>query len=110
MPADAPQRRLETHCEAVLAHDVAQAVVGAGRPLEPIGLDARISLARLYLDQERDEKAAEQLELVQKDDPGYRADEVLALLIEAGVVDPTSEGQPDEVDPAGDADAASDGE
>jgi len=88
----------------------AQAVVGAGRPLEPIGLDARISLARLYLDQERDEKAAEQLELVQKDDPGYRADEVLALLIEAGVEDPTSEGQPDEVDPAGDADAASDGE
>lgn len=29
VPADAQQRRLETHCVAVLAHDVAQAVVGA---------------------------------------------------------------------------------
>lgn len=28
VPSDARERRLETHCEAVLAHDVAQAVIG----------------------------------------------------------------------------------
>jgi len=62
--------------------------VGAGQPLAPVGLDARISLAELYLEQGRVDKAAEQLELVRSDDMTYRADEVLALLIEAGVEEP----------------------
>jgi len=73
-----------------------QSEVGAGRPLTPVGLDARISLARIYLDQGRIDKAAEQLELIKNDDPDYRADEVLSLLIEAGVEQPPAEEGPDE--------------
>ena len=65
--------------------------VGAGQPLPAAGLDARMELARIYLDQGRTQKAAEQLELVRSDDPDYRADEVLALLVEAGVEEPTTE-------------------
>jgi len=68
-----------------------QSEVGAGRPFTPVGLDARIGLARIYLDQGRVEKAVEQLELVRQDDPDYRADEVLSLLIEAGVEEPPAE-------------------
>jgi len=78
-----------------------QSEVGVGRPLTPVGQDARIELARIYLDQGRSEKAAEQLEAVREDDPAYRADEVLALLIEAGVEEPPLEE---------DADAIPDGE
>ena len=76
----------------------AQSDVGAGRPLTPVGLDARISLARIYLDQERIEKAVEQLELVRKDAPDYRANEVLLLLIEAGVEEPPTEESSSEAD------------
>jgi parvulin-like peptidyl-prolyl isomerase/Tfp pilus assembly protein PilF len=61
-----------------------RAVVGSGRPLSPVGLNARISLARIYLSQYREEKALEELELVQADDPEYRLSEVNALIIEAG--------------------------
>jgi foldase protein PrsA len=68
-----------------------QAEVGAGRPFTPVGLDARIGLARIYLDQGRVENAVEQLELVRNDDPDYRADAVHALLIEAGVEEPPTE-------------------
>jgi len=76
--------------------EAAQYEAGAGRPLAPVGLDARISLAELYLEQGRLEKAAEQLELVRTDDMTYRADEVLALLIEAGVEEPEAEAPADE--------------
>ncbi len=65
-----------------------QSDVGAGRPLTPVGLDARIRLAEIYLAQERTDKAIEQLERVQDDDSDYRAGEVRALLIEAGVEPP----------------------
>ncbi len=65
--------------------------VGVGRPLLPVGLDARINLAEIYLDQGRIEKATEQLELVREDDPDYRAEEVLALLIEAGAEEAPAE-------------------
>jgi thioredoxin-like negative regulator of GroEL len=75
-----------------------QSEVGAGRPFTPVGLDARIDLARIYLDQGRVEKAVEQLELVRKDDPDHRADEVLALLIEAGVEVPPTEEESGETD------------
>ena len=61
-----------------------RAEVGAGRVFTPVGLNARISLARIYLDQARDDKALEQLERVQADDPEYRLDEVNALIIQAG--------------------------
>lgn len=61
-----------------------QAEVGAGRPFTPVGLDARIGLARIYLDQVREANALEQLELVQADNPDYRLDEVNALIIQAG--------------------------
>lgn len=61
-----------------------RAAVGAGQPLSPVGLNARISLARIYLGQAREEKALEQLELVQADDSEYRLSEVNALIIEAG--------------------------
>ncbi len=69
----------------------AQAEVGAGQPFTPVGLDARIGLARIYLDEGKTDEAVDQLELVRKDDAGYRADEVLALLIEAGVEEPPAE-------------------
>jgi len=75
-----------------------QSEVGAGRPLTPVGLDARIDLARIYLDQESVDKAVEQLELVREDDPDYRADEVLALLIEAGVEEPPTEEESGDTD------------
>ena len=61
-----------------------QTEVGAGRQFTLAGLDARISLAQLYVNQARDDKALEQLALVQADDPAYRLDEVNALIIEAG--------------------------
>ena len=89
-----------------------QSEVGAGRPFTPVGLDARIGLARIYLDQGRVEKAVEQLELVRQDDPDYRADEVLVLLIEAGVEEPPTEEGSSEIDsldePAEDADTVPD--
>jgi len=72
-----------------------EAEVGTGRPLLPVGLDARINLARIYLDQGRVEKAVEQLELVRNDDPVFRASEVLAMLIEAGVEEPQVEVAPE---------------
>jgi len=68
-----------------------QAVAGAGRALSSTGQDARIALARLCLDQGRDERAADLLSLVRKDDPAYRADEVRSMLIEAGVEQPPAE-------------------
>jgi len=70
-----------------------QAEIGTGRPLTPLGLDARIILAEIYLDQGREAKALEQLELVQVDDSDYRLDEVNALIVQAGgtVVFPVSE-------------------
>jgi len=61
-----------------------QTLEGAGQPLTAEGLDTRIDLAKLYLTQARDIRALEQLELVQADDPGYRLDEVNALIIQAG--------------------------
>jgi len=61
-----------------------QAEVGAGRPFTPVGLDARISLATIYLDQAREAEALEQLTLVQSDDPDYRLNEVNALIVQAG--------------------------
>ena len=61
-------------------HDLA----GAGQPLSAVGLDARINLAKLYLTQNRDARALEQLGLVQSDDAGYRLDEVNALIVQAG--------------------------
>ncbi len=73
--------------------------VGAGRPLSAPGLDARISLAELYLEQGRVDKAAEQLESVRSDDAEYRADDVFALLVEAGV----EEALPEEALPEEDA-------
>jgi len=86
--------------------------VGAGQPLPPAGLDARMELARIYLDQGRTQKAAEQLELVRADDPDYRADEVLALLVEAGVEEPAAEEETQAeggvVDPSGAPDEPSD--
>jgi foldase protein PrsA len=84
-----------------------QAEVGAGQPFTPVGQDARIELARIYLDQGKTEKAAEQLEAVRADDPDYRADEILALLIEAGVEEPA---EPEEPAVEEDADAIPDGE
>jgi len=70
-----------------------RSVVGAGQALTPVGLNARISLARIYLGQAREDKALDQLALVQADDPEYRLSEVNALIIEAGgtVVLPTVE-------------------
>jgi len=63
-----------------------QDLAGAGQPLSADGLDARIDLAKLYLTQDRDARALEQLELVQSDNAGYRLDEVNALIVEAGGV------------------------
>ena len=63
-----------------------QDLAGAGQPLSADGLDARIDLAKLYLTQDRDARALEQLELVQSDNAGYRLDEVNALIIESGGV------------------------
>lgn len=70
-----------------------QTLAGAGRPLPAEGLDARIELAKLYLTQDRDARALEQLQLVQSNDPSYRLDEVNALIVEAGgtVVIPVEE-------------------
>jgi parvulin-like peptidyl-prolyl isomerase/tetratricopeptide (TPR) repeat protein len=61
-----------------------QDLAGAGQPLSADGLNARIDLAKLYLTQDRDVRALEQLELVQSDNAGYRLDEVNALIIQAG--------------------------
>ena len=61
-----------------------QDIAGAGQPLSADGLNARIDLAKLYLTQDRDARALEQLELVQSDNADYRLDEVNALIIEAG--------------------------
>jgi parvulin-like peptidyl-prolyl isomerase/Tfp pilus assembly protein PilF len=61
-----------------------QASVGAFQPLPAEGLDVRIDLAKLYLAQGRASSALTQLELVQSADPGYRLDEVNALIVQAG--------------------------
>ncbi len=58
--------------------------VGMNRPYTAVGQNARIELAKLYLDQGRDARALEQLEAVRADDPTYRTDEVNALIVQAG--------------------------
>ena len=58
--------------------------VGAVQPLTESGLDARLELARLYIRQARDDRALEQLEALQADDPEYRSIEVRDLIIQAG--------------------------
>ena len=86
-----------------------QSEVGPGQPLTPAGLDARIGLAKIYFDQGRVEKGIDELESVRKDDPDYRADEVHALLIDAGVeeppIEPDSAGIDSPDEPAEDADS-----
>ena len=90
--------------EIVLA---VQTEVGAGRQFTLAGLDARISLAQLYVNQARDDKALEQLALVQADDPAYRLDEVNALIIEAGGTVELPVDEPAEApSPAGEASVA----
>ncbi|MFC2095069.1 peptidylprolyl isomerase [Candidatus Bipolaricaulota bacterium] len=61
-----------------------QILAGIGEPLTAEGLNTRIELARLYLSQAREARALEQLELVQADNPGFRLDEVNALIVQAG--------------------------
>ena len=87
--------RISLYEELIVA---VQSEVGAGRPFTPVGLDARIELAKIYLDQGRVDKAIEQLESVREDDPEYRADEVFSLLVEAGVEEPPVEESSDEAD------------
>ena len=64
--------------------EAVQSDVGAGQPLTEVGLDARLELARLYIGQARDDRALEQLEALQADDPEYRSIEVRDLIIQAG--------------------------
>jgi foldase protein PrsA len=101
--------------------EVAQYEAGTGQPLAAVGLDARISLAELYLEQGRTDKAAEQLELVRTDNAEYRTDDVFTLLVEAGVEEAPSEeetptdaevpsSEDDETLPDESADAVPDGE
>lgn len=73
-----------------------QGLAGAGQPLSEEGLDARIDLAKLYLTQDRDDRALEQLELVQSDNPDYRLDEVNGLIVDAGGTVELPVEQPDE--------------
>jgi len=73
--------QIDLYLEIVLA---SQSIAGTGRPLTEDGLDARFELAELYLIQAREEKALEQLELIQEDAPDYRLDEVNALIVRAG--------------------------
>ncbi len=92
--------RAEYESDKILIYEellvAVEAEVGIGQPLLPVGLEARISLARIYLDQGRVQKAVEQLELVKKDDPQFRTAEIHAMLIEAGVEEPATDSLPDE--------------
>jgi len=110
--------RIDLYLEIV---EAARSAVGGGQPLEPVGLDARIGLAKLYLGLGADDKALEQLELVQNDNDQYRRIEVRDLIVQAGgtveadvvpdaTPDASIEGDSELVDPsadpATDADAA----
>ena len=79
--------------EAAIAVDGAS--VGINKPLSPAGLDARLDLAHVYIDQGETGLAAGQLDEVVADDPDYRADDVAALRaqIARSTVDSTSPGE-----------------
>lgn len=73
--------KIELYDEIVV---VAQAQVGQGKPLGPAGLDALIESARLQLARGNDSDVLARLAKVQAADAKYRADEVEALIVEAG--------------------------
>jgi parvulin-like peptidyl-prolyl isomerase/Tfp pilus assembly protein PilF len=71
--------------------EINQTQVGQANPLTKPGLDAAFELAKLYLAQGEDDKAKEKLEKIVSDDPTYRSEEVIDLLVQAGGEVPTPE-------------------
>ncbi len=65
--------------------DINQTEVGQGNALTDDGLEAMFELAKLYLEQGDEETAKEKLQKVASDDPDYRKQEVLELLVQVGV-------------------------
>lgn len=63
---------------------VNQQQVGTGKPLSAPGLDASLELAKIYLGQGKTAQAKEKLDKIALDAPTYRAEEVAALLAQAG--------------------------
>jgi len=76
--------------------DVNQAQVGQDKPLTDAGLDALFQLGTLYLAQGDDDNAKEKLQKLASDAPDYRADEVAAMLVDAGVTPPAPTQTPSE--------------
>jgi len=76
--------------------DVNQEQVGQSNPLIEVGLDALFQLGTLYLAQGDDDKAKEKLQKLASDVPDYRADEVAAMLVRAGVTPPAQTQTPSE--------------
>ena len=68
--------------------DVNQAQVGQDKPLTDTGLDALFQLGTLYLAQGDDDNAKTKLQKLASAAPDYRADEVVSLLVQAGVTPP----------------------
>ena len=68
--------------------DIDQEQVGVNRPLTETGLEALFELANLYLASGDAELAKEKLERIQDDDPTYRTEEVMQLLVK---IAPTEE-------------------
>jgi parvulin-like peptidyl-prolyl isomerase/Tfp pilus assembly protein PilF len=59
--------------------EVDRSDVGTRNPLTERGLDARIDLARLYIERIEPDDATEQLDLLVEDAPEYRSEEIEAL-------------------------------
>jgi tetratricopeptide (TPR) repeat protein len=76
--------------------DVNQAQVGQDKPLTDTGLDALFQLGTLYLAQGDVDNAKEKLQKLTSDAPDYRADEVAAMLVDAGVTPPAPTQTPSE--------------
>lgn len=63
-------------------------LVGAGNKLGEDGLEALLEMAKLYLKQGKKDKAKEQLDRLEKEDPTWRAEEVAKLKAEVAAPSP----------------------
>ncbi|MGQ9602480.1 MAG: peptidylprolyl isomerase [Candidatus Bipolaricaulia bacterium] len=70
--------------------DSEEKLVGTGNKLGEDGLEALLEMAKLYLAQGKRDKAKEQLDRLEKEDPTWRAEEVAKLKAEVATPTPES--------------------